>query len=147
MSKFLAGLALVAGGLMASGAASAATYTYDFSSGGGGINGISYDGNQQNLGGEAVNNQRIGNVSQVLLFKVVLPADIAGATITSATLNLHGAAIDSSLDTGAIKAVEINPASPDWGLGNGLWGNRYGAADTGATKWLAQRNADASGIG
>lgn len=128
--------------LGAAASASAATYTYTFVKPGD-INEICYDGNYQNLGGDS--SIRLGNVAQVVLFKVTLPGDLAGKTITSATLTAGTTNVTGNL--GSIKAVEMKPTGPAWTVGGGLWADRYGANDTGADKWFAVRNADGSGTG
>lgn len=128
--------------LGAAASASATTYTYNFVKPGD-INEITYDGNYQNLGADAA--IRLGNVAQVVLFKVTLPGDLAGKTITSATLTSGVSGVTG--DLGSIKAVEMKPTGPAWTVGNGLWADRYSTNDTGAVKWFATRNADGSGIG
>lgn len=134
-------LGLVIGG--AALPALATVYTYDFSSGGGGTVNPYWDGNAQNSGGESPA-FRLGNSAAVTLFKVVLPGDLAGKTVASATLTIHTGETFTAY-TG-VKMFEINPTAPDWAVGDGTWGNRYGAKDNGATKYWANHVAAGGGV-
>jgi hypothetical protein len=133
------GVVVLAAALPASGA----TYTYDFTTGGGGIVNPYWDTNVQNSGGESPS-FRLGNVAKVTLFKVVLPADLADATIHSATLSISSA---DTVTQNTVKMFAMSSSAPDWGIGDGLWGNRYTApGDNGAAKLWADHSTAGGGV-